>query len=366
MKLPDLFARDSKNRIKQWCIEVGEAMYITRNGLLNGTLDSNTTFCSSKRGTTAQEQAEKEAIARWKKQHKKGYRETIELADAAPKRPALCQDYKDNSHKLIFPVRTGPKLNGMRVMAVLEDGKYVGYSRELNDVPIPTHIQKHLQQMPYLPNVIDGEFYVHGMHLQDIISLVKRPLEEGQFLRSGVKRLQFRIFDLPDEKRLAEERMTLLECLAVRYPRKDSDCVQFVPAILVHDDVALMQYHKEFVRHGYEGSVARSCCGKYGYGLKTAAMMKIKDFQDAEFEIVDIIPDKNGLAVAICTTLKGQAFKATFEGCAEFESNTEYKQHIMAKPELFIGKKATVRFQDYSKDDIPTIGNNISAIRDYE
>ena len=117
---------------------------------------------------------------------------------------------------------------------------------------------------------------------------------------------------------------------------------------------------------GYEGSVTRTCEGTYDWGAKTRSMMKSKPFQDAEFQIADIVMDKDGLAVAVCITKKGQPFKASFEGKAHFAHNTEYRKYIVAHPSKFIGKQATIRFQDFSKDGIPTIGNTIQAIRDYE
>ena len=229
--------------------------------------------------------------------------------------------------------------------------------------------------MPFLPNIIDGEFYIHGWHLQDIISLVKRPYEYvngkggkwSDVLRKDYKLLQFRLFDLPHQTAISSVRQKHLGMLATRYLKVwQGSSVEFVPAFLVNSEYELKEYRDKFVAEGYEGSVTRACNGTYDWGSKTRTMMKDKPFQDAEFKIIQIVPDKDGLAVAVCETKKGQPFKASFEGRAGFNNNTEYRRYIMHAPERFVGKQATIRFQDYSKDGIPTIGNTIQAIRNYE
>jgi ATP-dependent DNA ligase len=373
-RFPTLFCRATTGKIKVWEVFAEEdGTYTTSAGYIYGTMTPHTTYCNPKNigranETTAAEQAEKEALAKWEKQHKKGYRESIEESDNAPKRPTLCQDYKDVGHNMEYPAETGPKLNGMRVMSVrsLNTGVYKGLSRELNPVQVPTHIQHELQLMHHLPNTIDGEFYIHGMHLQDIISLVKRPLDKAGNLRKDVLKLQYRLFDLPHNTMISNTRMKKLAALAAACSHMDLKSVLFVPSYPVESEEAMFRYRDRFVKEGYEGSVTRTCEGKYIWGAKTKTMMKSKPFQDAEFKIVDIEPDKDGLAMAVCVTKKGQHFGASFEGKSDFRSNTEYRAFIINNPKLFIGQQATVRFQDYSRDDIPTIGNTIQAIRNYE
>ena len=148
--LPTLYSRDTKQRIKTFVAEVDGSCFTTYSGLEFGKKTPAQTYCVGKNlgranATTPDQQAEKEALAKWELKKKDGYRETIEESDLAPKLPNLCQDFKDSGHNMEYPAQTGPKLNGMRVMAVRggEVGYFEGFSRKLNPVIMPEHASRN-------------------------------------------------------------------------------------------------------------------------------------------------------------------------------------------------------------------------------
>jgi hypothetical protein len=377
-KFPDLYARDTKGKIKVWQLEVEGAVFTSYAGKLHGNLTPAPTYAAGKNfgkanETSNEEQAMKEAKAKWKKQHDKGYRISIELADAAPKRPNLCQDYKDMGHNMVFPCLLGPKLNGMRVYSVKnpETGEYEGFSRYLKDVRIPGHVQNVLG-MESLPDVIDGELYIHGWHLQDILSLIKRPFEyengkSGKLstaLRPDYQLLEYHIFDFPHMTQLAGTRIDMFRD-ANSMNKTCAPIVQFVPAREVFDEAEALEYRTAYEKRGFEGIVMRAIEGTYDYGSKTRNMMKWKSFQDAEYKCIGIELDKNGLAIARLVTKEGIEFNASIEGKNGYPTNTDYKRAIVDCPSMIVGHNCTVRFQEYTKDLVPSFGI-MQAIRNYE
>lgn len=370
MKFPPLYKRNSKGKPQVWMIEVDSNGTIeSKSGLVGGNLTKTITTVAVKNlgkanETTPYQQGISEAKSKRNKKWDEGYRETVEESDLAPKRPNLCQDYKHSGHNMSYPCYGSPKLNGMRIKAIYNKntGEYEGFSRYLKPVKIPEHIQKDLAKMHSLPPIIDGELYTHGTHLQDILSYIKRQEENG-FVRSGTMALEFHLFDLPSVDKTAMQRIALLKLLEEKYGNDSS--VKFVSHTRLNDEEAVIKLRDSFVEQGFEGIVLRSRLGTYDYGRKTKNMMKWKPFLDAEYEIVDIELDKDGLAIAVLITKEGKKFRASIEGKANFESNTEYRAYIRDNKHFFIGEQGTIRYQELTKDNVPSFGI-LQAIRNYE
>ena len=66
----------------------------------------------------------------------------------------------------------------------------------------------------------------------------------------------------------------------------------FTQKVINEDDIK--QYHEKFVNtQGYEGSMIRNYNGKYKNQYRSFDLLKLKDFHDAEFEIVDYTFEKD-------------------------------------------------------------------------
>lgn len=370
LQLPHLFHRDNNNRIRVWFVEIEGNAFTTYSGIEGMTLTPNTTFCSPKNigkanETTGEEQAISEATSKWNKKYDLGYRDTIEASDKAPRRPNLCLNFKDAGHRMEFPCFASTKLNGMRITITEENGKFTARSRYMKEIRIPSHIQKELENNPLLPSVLDGEFYAHGMHLQDILSLIKRQtIKDGdrEYERSGLNKIEFRIFDLPHPSRIATERLLTLAALSRRIPQQS---IKFVEHTLVETEQEMHMFMRAAVKEGFEGVVVRAPKGTYDYGRKTKNMMKLKPFYDEEFRIKAIEFDKNNLAYFVLEMANGNTFESMIEGKSHFSSNTVYRQYIAENPQEFIDKKATVKYYEKSIDGVP-LNSNVTAIRDYE
>ena len=165
-------------------------------GQLNGKMQSKATVCTPKNvgranQTTAEQQAILEAKAKHVDKIKSGYSTDIS-APITVQLPQKVKSYLDNKHLVKFPAFTTPKLNGVNGTYWLNDGQLSLTSRGGESYPLIPHLEEQIKQaMDFLQtDCLNGELYIHGEHLQDIQSAVKKPNKLSP-------KLQFHIFELP-------------------------------------------------------------------------------------------------------------------------------------------------------------------------
>lgn len=120
-------------------------------------------------------------------------------------------------------------------------------------------------------------------------------------------------------------------------------------------------YHKKCTDAGYEGIILRNMEGKYEFGFRSNDLIKLKTFDDTEFEIIDVVEATGrdaGTAIFVCKC-KGGKFNVKPQGSRELR--TEYFNNKKA----LIGKMVTVQYQGLSDDGIPRFPSAVS-VRDYE
>lgn len=186
---------------------------------------------------------------------------------------------------------------------------------------------------------IDGEFYIHGVPLKDINGTCNTKTYDAE----RHDKVEFWIFDMAKEGMDASERCKILNKLVLINPK--IKVVKHYYAV-GYDEV--MKLHDEWFAEGYEGAMVRTTEGMYEFGKRSKVLIKIKMFQDAEFEIVGI---SDGLRPEdMCFILKiedGSTFKAKPLGDAEV------KQEYIDSIDTLISKMGTVKFQYLTEDGIP-------------
>ncbi len=84
---------------------------------------------------------------------------------------------------------------------------------------------------------------------------------------------------------------------------------------------------------------------------RTASLLKRKEFQDEEFEILDIVEgrgNRSGMAGAAILKLdKKRTFNAAIMG------TDEYRRKILLNPQKIIGLQATVKYFHKTPDGVP-------------
>lgn len=300
--------------------------------------------------TTYLEQAVSEARSKVMKKIDAGYtRQKPEEGTVATNglgliKPMLAKPI-ENVKKWDFPVHVQPKMDGHRMLAAVVDHKVVLYSRQgkvLDVEHIRTALQAAYELDVWSGHTLDGEVYSHGETLQTISSWVKKPKPESL-------QLVYNIYDV-DKKSSYEERLKYIDNLLSNIETVHLDRTE---TTLVSTQQELEDLHARYIGEGYEGTIVRHSAIGYEQGKRSSSLMKKKDFQDAEFEIVGVLEGKPNLrqqtkvGIYRCKTDTGIEFQVTSPGDAQ-------EKHIHAiEGKQNIGKYLTVKFFNHTPDGCP-------------
>lgn len=372
--LPRLYKLTNGGKIQTWSISIdtrsGIPNYVVTHGQLDGKLQATSTAVKEGKNigksneTTALEQCELEAESLWTKQRdRKGYSETI--PDEKPFRPMLAHTLKDYEHKVVYPCYISSKTDGLRCLAYLDNlGNVVLMSR--GGKPFNNNVLPHIvADVKALLNgnesvVLDGELYNHDLksEFQTIVSAIKRdePSKDSA-------KVQYHIYDILDERKSFEDRYHTLTFLLSITPRTST---RLVEAVTVNSKDEINKIHAKLVAEGYEGSMIRNCSGLYKVNGRSYDLLKNKDFDDDEFEIIGAEQNKGkqvNQCSIICKTKAGGTFAVKPKGTDE-QREAYWKAFLEGD---LVGKMLTVRYFGYTTGDNPVprfpIGVNL---RSYE
>ena len=392
-----LYGLNKAGGFKIWTIETDEQGLITiQHGKEGGKLQTKSELVKGKNigranETTPAEQAESEAKGTIKVQRDKGYRDNkLELSDI-PVIAMLAVDYHKQGHRLEFPCFGSVKFDGVRALAKKKNGVVTLESRtgQLYDLPI---LSEQLSALMDDDDTLDGEVYLHGYDLQDIVSAVKRTdtqkaldkaqakvdkfdtvvsteewdkwqavdaeLQEAKLIHEIRPLLQYHVFDIVELDVPFETRLEWLGEYMVRF--SDNPLIKEVEYTEIKDKEELVQAHADAVAAAFEGLMLRNRKGLYQSGKRSADLQKYKAFLDSEFTILDVIEDKEGLAVFVVqNTFNSNTFNVIM-------GSKEQKARYLEEKEQLIGKPLTVQYQTlYKGTKKPQFPTGV-VIRDYE
>ena len=217
-----------------------------------------------------------------------------------------------------------------------------------------SHIGHLTPQIPHLPRgwELDGELYCHGRSLQQIVSMIKREQEAN--LQIGYRNYDIMGTGMPWKYRKVELR---------KIWEDSGPQIKAVLSYPVHSHEQMIELFLRFKKQGYEGAIWRDPEGFYEYNTRSWGMIKVKNYEEEEFEIVDVEEATGrdaGTAIFICITKDGQEFNCRPMGTREVR-----REYLDDFDEKCLGKMLTVRFQNYTDKGIPFHHRGV-IIRDYE
>jgi DNA ligase 1 len=380
---PTLYKKTSTGAIQEWTISVyqesmnGSAATIeTSYGQLNSdkiqtTRDTVSTGknVGKKNETTPFDQACAEAQSKWEKQKKKGYVDSIKAAEASELDdlieggivPMLAHKFSEQGHKIKYPAFVQPKLDGIRCIAILNDGKCTLWSRTrklITGVPhisaaIEAAIEGHYEE----DIVLDGELYNHQYKkdFEKIVSFVRQDTP-----KPGHEVVQYHVYDLPSEEVFSKRAAKMRYLKSSWFPNNE---IVKVETVQVNDESEATDWFNTWRDQGYEGAMIRNAAGLY-VNKRSYDLQKIKEFDDAEFEICGIEEGRGKLQGHVgafkCKNSVGTEFLAKMSG------DTERLRDYFENHKLWKGKKLTVKFQGLTgANGVPRFPVGV-AIRDYE
>lgn len=356
MELPILYQKTATGAIGYWEVwTVGNAV-CTRWGQVGTDNPQEQMYRAQAKNvgraneTTAEKQAELEAKSMWKKKKRLKYFESQEEAMGNLNlKPMLAQEYNKRKAKITFPVSVQPKLDGFRCMAFKQNGQLRLMSRGGKDYTMGHIYGEVTRLLPDNGLILDGELYIHGMSLQNIGSLIKRPRPESVAVK-------YHVYDctMGKEEPWQERQIMLMELMRM-VMSFGLGHIYMVDTYEAEDHERVKQFHDTFVEGGHEGAIIRTKDHPYRFGYRSPGLLKLKDFEDKEFPIVDWTTDKDGTIMWLVRQEDGLQFPVRPMGTEE-----ERAALLLFAPK-YIGRELTVRFQGRTDKNIPKFARGIGV-----
>lgn len=367
---PELFIKDSKGKVRTWKIYVDAVDDIASISVESGVVDGKCTKKTSwvRKGTNIGRANEKtpfqkaifDAGNNWQDKYEHNYVLDINDVNNPPEfiYPMLALTAK----KQVFPCWAQGKLDGIRAFSIRAGLPEYNYaptdmltSRGGKELTTLNHIKSACDEVFGTHTNHDGEVYLHGVPLQDISGMSKKE-------RDGADTLQYWVYDIPMVGVPFTERLEIMK----KVIPDNHPVVKMVPTYWIETPEELDNLRAFIIEEGFEGVITRTPNGHYGFDNRGKDLMKDKDFQDEEFEIVDYTSEEyddfgtiRNLVIWIC-----KAGDYTFN-CRP-KGTVHNKETLLKNADKQIGKPLTVRFLTKSKLGIPQ-GNPVGeCIRDYE
>lgn len=216
--------------------------------------------------------------------------------------------------------------------------------------------------------VLDGELYSHIIYdakgkrlpdkerFQELSKMCKTNRSSPSPLED---QLCYYVYDIVNLKKNMTDR---LEVLTDIFEYNTSKRIFLCKTEKVKSMKDIQKKHTQYTQEGYEGIILRARDLMYVFKHRSLKMRKYKDFDDAEFIIVDATQSEGteeGLVIWVCETESGDRFSCRPRG------TFEERKEMYENKEEYIGKLLTVRYQGMSKDNLPRFPVGI-GIRDLE
>ena len=349
---PVLF-HHSKNGLRSWKVWVDEIGVNTEYGLIESKRKQLSII------ELPLEEALRRAQSMWTHKVERKYRQTPDDAENLDFFPMLANKYSEDAiynGVITLPVTVQPKINGMRCTATIEglesrQGKEIIIPQLLNEIRgwLPDHLR------------LDGELYIHGYALEDIISAVRQAGKPGSNWGNFI---QFIVYDIIDELNPLSpwfQRAKLLKDIVEIGSR-----VKRIRSVIAGSHEEILKWEKEFVSHGFEGAIVRDKFNIYE-NSRSNTLLKVKSRDSDEFKIVGADEGEGNMQGKIiweCETkdedpTKRKRFRAGHK------CTLAKRAYYWSNKERYYGSLLTVEYFGYTKEGKPF--NPVAvAIRDYE
>ena len=320
--------------------------------------------------------------------------------------PAVCDPWKDATETDKQCSDKNPwdmqfKLDGDRAMAWIENDGVKLYSRTCLEMKLKEHIRQQLtdifmavnfvitsmrgnpqtELMTSYPFGLDGEIWMpKNKHHQDSHGVAARQ----KTAHKDEEKLCFALFDIIDYEMSARERQDVLQqvekmirthseielvaydpdrelemtqeslCLGGAYPN-----IFMVPMKTATSLDEVYEYYDYARQVGFEGIVVRRPRHIYPRAReqKNAMMMKLKPYEDKEFEVIGYKQAQADRAGCVVWMFRNDINDKTFE--AQQMGTVEYQRQLYEIAEAYIGRRLTVQVTERSKEGVPKQGRVI-------
>ena len=383
MALPPLYQRDTRGKIREWVIKVEPqpdktALIVSEAGIIGMKYTKSSRHIKKGKNigksneTTAVQQAISEAQSMWQKRVDSGMLQDKDAAEThEPVFPMLAHRFADHGDKRVrYPAYVQTKLDGVRCIACVDNGRVRLISRKNKEFNFLEHIREDILALGLRDGFyLDGELFTKELSFEEIVGLCRKDKRITETERKKMLKIKYHVYDCIDmhNKQLSfEERHHLLTGTVYRHKLN----VVLVETRLAKDFNQVNEYYDIFYNgQGYEGAMVRNAKDSpYGINKRSYDLLKMKEFEDSEFEIIgfkEATGNDAGTIVWLCKDSKSNGHEFDVRPKATREVRGELFQAAKNDFSQFKGKQLTVQYQGLTNGDIPRFPVGI-GIRDYE
>lgn len=280
----------------------------------------------------------------------------------------LAKPYEDHAKKVNFEKDdwyVSRKLDGVRVLCVIQGGSIAFYSRAGKEFTTCQKIEEVLRAHKWDEDfVLDGEMCIidekGNENFTAVVSQIKRkdtPMENPVYKVFDYIPLE----DFNNQKsplHLVNRRLTLEAFVEEHLYPRNSDAekrIQVLPHARVESLEDLQNQMAASVEAGWEGLMIRK--NSPYEGKRTDKLLKVKQFYDDEYEVIDTINGKMSIADTVSNTEKEietlSAVVIEHKGHrVKIGSGFSMadRERYFRNPELIVGKQITVRYFEESSN----------------
>jgi len=266
------------------------------------------------------------------------------------KLPMLAHDYKKHAKKVKFPCAIQFKLDGFRALFNTTLGSIT--TRQGKSFDIVKQSNTLYKELQNLPNgyIFDGEFFTSSINFETL-GVLRKTKTMSKIDLENLNKIEYHIYDIIDTTLTFQQRNEILQNI---FSKLQFTKILQVETIIVNNEDEILENHSRFLKDGYEGTIIRNLNGLYKCKTRSTDLLKYKDFQDAEFPIVDytVEIDTSGnnenLVVWIIQVNENITCKVRPQGAHE-ERKELYKKCVNDFSQ-FKNKKLWTKFFEYTKD----------------
>jgi len=337
-----LFKKSSTWKIRQWEVIVEWDTVIKRSWLVWWKLVEVRSKSTPKNRwrsneTTAEEQANLEAISKRKKKLDEGYQTTIEKAEnIITVLPMLWKSYEKVKVDWDDEIFLSPKLDWMRWLAIVKNGVCRLISRKWKDIDTLPHINFSMNAFP--DGIYDWEIYCNGKTFNENMQLIKKNRPESI-------EVKFHMYDIITDDPFHKRTEVLKSCIEQYW---DHNTI-YVDQIRIEDESEITDLYGSYIDDWFEGVMIRMSSYPYEKDKRSKSLLKYKKFIDGRFKIVDIEPsDKRPTHWIVCCLADNwEIFKATPK------MSHEEREELLTNKEDYIWQDWEIRYFQESEYWIP-------------
>ena len=268
--------------------------------------------------------------------------------------PMLANDYKKHEAKVKTLLKESKvmiqrKLDGFRMIYNTTTNQITTrQGKEYLTVKQSGELYKELLKLPK-GYIFDGELYTNKINFETLGILRKtKTLSEKDII--NLEKIEYHIYDLIDLTLSFEKRNEKIKRVLETNTYKK---LIYVDTYSIFYEEQIKEYHTKFLEEGFEGLMIRNKDSLYKMKYRSNDLLKYKDFEDAEFNIVDFTLEKDtsgkdqNLIVWIITINENITCKVRPKGTKE-ERQELYKKCV-ENFNKFKGRKLWTTFFEYTE-----------------